>query len=103
MHVQPGILTKRFNRIRRETGGQRREIDAAALQLSLQSVGIADHPHSQRGDSRRTVPIIRVCFQVDHSLRLIVAFELEWSGAYGMRLLRFVTAVRDHRYGHQIR
>src|SRR5439155_26526320 len=58
MYVHIRIRRKRFDRVRRETGWQWRDIDTTTLKLCLQGIRIANHARPQRRNLRSTLPII---------------------------------------------
>src|SRR5207247_1914349 len=102
-NLQVLILFERVDGIRRKTRWERSHVHAARSELSLQCVHIADYADAKRGNSRRAVPIIRICFHVDNLLRRVIALELERSGSKGVCFLRLVAVLGNHWNRDQIR
>src|SRR5216684_6996328 len=102
VHGQIRILAEPIDSIRRKTRSQGRDIDATTLQLGLHSVRFANRARANDWSLRCACPVALIGFEIDDLLNLIVTLEFEWPGTKRMRLLRFVTVFRNHRYRHQV-
>src|SRR4030088_313981 len=59
-HLKFWILTEQVNGVRREAGGQRRDVNAPGAKLSLKRIGVGNHSDAHRRDVWCSIPIIRI-------------------------------------------